>query len=72
MKKIIIDRFEGIYAICEDADKKFFAIETGELPKGVKEGTVLAITEEGELQVDQAETDARREKLHDKQRRLFR
>lgn len=72
MKKIIVDRFEGIYAICEDADKKFFAIETGELPEGVREGTVLQITDDGELSVDQDETDARRKKLHEKQGRLFR
>lgn len=72
MKKIIVDRFEGIYAICEDADKKFFAIETGELPEGAKEGTVLSISDDGELSVDQDETDARRKKLHDKQGRLFR
>lgn len=71
MKQIIVDRFEGMYAICEDAEKKFFAIETGELPQGVKEGTVLTISDDGELSVDQAETDARRKKLHEKQGRLF-
>lgn len=27
MKQITIDRFDGIYAICEDKDKAFFAIE---------------------------------------------
>ena len=27
MKQITIDRFDGIYAICEDKDKAFFSIE---------------------------------------------
>jgi len=26
-RKIVIDRFEGTYAICEDKDQKFFAIK---------------------------------------------
>ena len=37
-RKIVIDRFEGTYAICEDKDQKFFAIEIAELPQGAKEG----------------------------------
>ena len=43
MKQITIDRFDGIYAICEDKDKAFFAIETSELPQGAKAGDVLKI-----------------------------
>ena len=34
MRILVIDRFEGTYAICEDKDQKFFAIETNELPAG--------------------------------------
>ena len=40
-RKIVIDRFEGTYAICEDKDQKFFAIEIAELPQGAKEGLSL-------------------------------
>ena len=40
-RKIVIDRFEGTYAICEDKDQKFFAIEIAELPQGAKEGMLL-------------------------------
>ena len=47
MKQITIDRFDGIYAICEDKDKAFFAIETSELPQGAKAGDVLKITDDG-------------------------
>ena len=43
-RKIVIDRFEGTYAICEDKDQKFFAIEIAELPQGAKEGHVIEKT----------------------------
>ena len=33
MKTLIIDRFEGSYAICEDKDQKYFGIETAELQR---------------------------------------
>ena len=60
MKQITIDRFDGIYAICEDKDKAFFAIETSELPQGAKAGDVLKITDDGVLSIDVEETERRR------------
>ena len=57
MKQITIDRFDGIYAICEDKDKAFFAIETSELPQGAKAGDVLKITDDGALSIDVEETE---------------
>ncbi len=71
MKQLIIDRFEGKFAICEDAEEKYFAIETSELPDGAREGDVLRITDEGELLLDQEATNARREKITAKQRKAF-
>ncbi len=71
MKTLIIDRFEGKYAICEDADQKYFAIETAELPQGAAEGSVLLISEEGELSLDQEETERRRLRIAEKQGRVF-
>ena len=71
MRQLIIDRFEGKYAICEDAEQKYFAIEVSELPQGVGEGAVLQISDEGELTFDQQETVRRRERLAEKQRRTF-
>ena len=62
MKYLAVDRLEGNYVICEDAEKKMFAIEVNEAPKGVKEGDVLAINENGEIAVDQDETARRRAK----------
>lgn len=71
MRQLSIDRFEGKFAICEDAEEKFFAIETAELPEGAREGDVLRITDEGELLLDEEETRARRERITAKQRRAF-
>ena len=49
MRKLIIDRFEGTYAICEDQEKKMFAISLNELPQGAKPGDVLQISGAGEI-----------------------
>ncbi|MCH5353473.1 MAG: DUF3006 domain-containing protein [Acutalibacter sp.] len=68
---LVIDRFEGKYAICEDAEQKYFAIETAELPPDAKEGSVLLISDEGTLFLDAAETDRRRKEMAEKQRHVF-
>lgn len=72
MRKLIIDRFEGTYAICEDQEKKMFAISPNELPQGAKPGDVLQISGAGELSVDQEETQRRRKKMAGLQSKLFR
>ena len=72
MRKLIIDRFEGTYAICEDQEKKMFAISLNELPQGAKPGDVLQISGAGELSVDQEETQRRRTKMAGLQSKLFR
>ena len=36
MKYLAVDRLEGNYVICEDADKKMFAFVLNEAPIGVK------------------------------------
>ncbi|MCI5651318.1 MAG: DUF3006 domain-containing protein [Ruminococcus bromii] len=71
MKRITIDRFDGIYAICEDKDKVFFAIELSELPKGAKSGDVLLITDEGTLEIDVEETERRRQRVLEKQKKVL-
>jgi len=40
---VIIDRFEGIYAVCEKEDKTMMDIKRINLPSGAKEGDVLII-----------------------------
>ena len=72
MRKLIIDRFEGTYAICEDQEKKMFAISLNELPQGAKPGDVLQISGAGELSVDQEETQRRRKKMAGLQSKPFR
>ena len=71
MKKLIIDRFDGMYAICEDKDKAFFAIEQTELPAGAKAGDVLKITDDGTLEIDVEETERRRNRVLEKQKKLL-
>ena len=71
MKRITIDRFDGIYAICEDKDKAFFAVELSELPKGAKSGDVLLITDEGTLEIDVEETERRRQRVLEKQKKVL-
>lgn len=44
--KLIVDRFEGNYALCEKEDGTIMNVEKDRLPKGVKEGDVLIL--EGE------------------------
>lgn len=74
MRTLIIDRFEGEYAICEEQmegkQKKkkskelhFFGIAREELPEGAGEGSVLVIRNDGTLALDEAATKARREKI---------
>lgn len=69
--RLVIDRFEGKYAICEDEEQRYFAIVTPDLPDGAGEGSVLTVSETGEITLDQEETRRRRELLAEKQRRLF-
>lgn len=73
MKTLVIDRFEGTLAICEDADRNFFGIELSELPLGAKEGDVLRVNDdEGTVQVDTEETKRRRAEGKRLQDKLFR
>lgn len=71
MKKLIIDRFEGNYAICEDEERGIFAIEIVELPKGIKEGSLLNISDSGIISIDKKKTDDRREKIKNMQKDLW-
>jgi hypothetical protein len=72
MKTLAIDRFEGTYAICEDNDQKFFAIELLELPKDAKEGDVLDVNDaDGTITINTEATAQRRTKVKKLQDKLF-
>ena len=63
MKTITISRMEGIYAICEDKNQKYYAIEIAELPKGAKVGDVLNVDDvEGTLTIHPEETKGNKKK----------
>lgn len=71
MKKLIIDRFEGIYAICEEEDKSISKIPKYKLPLDCKEGDCLLLNSDGMYQLDTEDTSDRKKKILDKMNRLF-
>jgi hypothetical protein len=70
MKTLIIERFENNFAICEDKDKCFFAIEIAELPKNAKAGDVLDIDSNGNIKINTEETERRKARISGKMQKL--
>lgn len=65
--KIIVDRFEGNYAVCEnisddDLISEMLNIERSKLPLAVKEGDVLVITSDSII-IDTKETAKRKKEI---------
>lgn len=71
MEKLMIDRFEGNYAVCERDDKTIVKIPKYKLPLGCKEGDCLVLDSEGMYQPDAVTTKSREKRLRDKMNRLF-
>lgn len=67
---LIIDRFEGGYAICDDGDRHI-SIEAGKLPIGAKEGSVLGVDAFGKYYIDSSDTELRRKRIFEKQNKVF-
>ena len=65
--KVIIDRFEGDFAVCEKEDKTMVNIDMRILPEKVKEGDVLNI----EIKVDEEETEKRKKVIEELTRDLW-
>ncbi len=63
--RLIIDRFEGGYAVCEGDNKKMINILRGRLPEDAEEGSVL-ITAGGSIMFDMEETRRRSGRIKDK------
>jgi Protein of unknown function (DUF3006). len=57
--KVIIDRFEGDFAVCEKENREMMDIKRNTLPKEAKEGDVLNI-EGNTITVDAVETEKRK------------
>lgn len=60
--KVIVDRFEGEYAVCEKEDRTMIDIPVKDIPTGVKEGDVLVI-DDGPIVIDSSETEKRKENI---------
>ncbi|MFA6939797.1 MAG: DUF3006 domain-containing protein [Clostridiaceae bacterium] len=54
--KVIIDRFEGKFAVCQKENMSMINIERSKLPEGVKEGDALLVLK-GSISIDKEETD---------------
>lgn len=63
MKKLLIDRFEGIYAVCEQEDKSMVNILKIKLPKEVKEGNCIIVSEDGSMKIDMEETKRSKDRI---------
>ena len=60
--RVIIDRFEKDFAICEKEDMTMIDISRSRLPKEAKEGDILVV-EEDNIKIDVEATKVRREEL---------
>ncbi|MCD7823360.1 MAG: DUF3006 domain-containing protein [Oscillospiraceae bacterium] len=67
----IIDRFEDNIAVLESEDGSHIDVPIGELPAGIHEGDSLEKTESGFIFREDL-TGERRERIKEKQKRLFR
>ncbi len=52
MRTLKVEKLEGIYVLCSDAEKKMYAIEQAEAPAGLKSGDILRIDDEGRIAVE--------------------
>jgi hypothetical protein len=62
--KVIIDRFEGNFAVCEKEDRQMLDIEKAKIPTTAKEGDVLNITN-GIITIDVEETEKRKKEIEE-------
>ncbi len=61
--KVIIDRFEGNFAVCEKEDRQMLDIEKSKIPITAKEGDVLNIT--SDITIDLEETKTRKKEIEE-------
>lgn len=70
MKKLIIDRFEGEYAVCEKEDKSFVNICRDKVPEVCKEGDIIVI-DDGTVYSDEESTKEREKKIKELMGEVF-
>lgn len=61
--KVIIDRFEENFAVCEKESGEMINIEVTKLPRNIKEGDIL-IVDGNTISIDEKCTKARKEKIN--------
>ena len=61
--RLIIDRFEGDFAVCEGDDCRMQSIPVHELPAGLKAGDVLVKEANSSYRIDREETALRRARI---------
>ena len=71
MRHLTVDRIDGIYVICDNKERKMYAIPKSELPSGVREGDKLEIDDEGIISVNGKATSASRSDVRRKEDELF-
>ena len=63
--KVIIDRFEEGFAVCERENRTMINIKKELLPQGSMEGQVIILKEDGII-IDFQETEKRRKEIEEK------
>jgi len=71
MKRVIIDRFEGDIAVCEQADLTSIYIKKDDLPETAKPGSILKIYENGPITLDEEEEAKQRKRIKDIYKRIL-
>lgn len=65
MKKVIVDRIDGHFILCEDEKENILELEKDDIIGKVKEGDVLVKGREGKFYFDKALTEKRRKEIED-------
>lgn len=63
-KKLVIDRFEGIYAVCEDEDGTMINIEKSTIEGNPIEGDIIVISE-NKIIIDKKATNQRQKEVEE-------
>lgn len=69
--KLIVDRIENGIAVLEKDDLSVVEVALSALPDGTKEGSVILQNEDGSYNLDLTEEEARRKRLLELQKNLF-
>jgi hypothetical protein len=68
--RMVIDRFEGDYVVCERDDRTMLNINKNKLPAEAKEGDVLIVDGDA-ISIDLMETSKRKEQANQLMEKLF-